>query len=61
MALQIPSILFGFLLSQLTVVKAEPDRVVNVRSFKNLVKGKDWSAAIQAAVDSVNRENGYEA
>ncbi|MDP7131171.1 MAG: right-handed parallel beta-helix repeat-containing protein [Planctomycetota bacterium] len=61
MALRIRSILFGFLLPHLPVVEAEPDRVVNVRSFKNLVKGKDWSAAIQAAIDSVNRENGYEA
>lgn len=38
-----------------------PDRVVNVQSFKRLVKGGDWSSAIQAAIDFISKENGYEA
>ena len=42
-------------------VHAGSDRVVNVRSFKDRVKDGDWSRAIQAAIDSVNRKNGYTA
>ena len=42
-------------------VHAADDRSVNVRSFEHRAKDGDWSRAIQAAIDSVDRENGYEA
>ena len=40
---------------------AADDRIVNVRSFKDRVKAGDWSPAIQAAIDSINKKNGYTA
>jgi len=39
----------------------DPHVCVNVRKFSHLVKDEDWSPAIQAAIDSVNKENGFEA
>ena len=37
----------------------EPTADVNVRDFKQHVKDGDWSGAIQAAIDSVTRANGF--
>ena len=37
------------------------DGRVDVRDFEDLVTNGDWSPAIQAAIDSVNPENGFSA
>ena len=39
----------------------DPHVCVNVRAFSHLVQAGDWSAAIQAAIDSVSGENGFDA
>ena len=38
----------------------DPHVCVNIRRFSNLVKADDWSPAIQAAIDSVCKQNGFE-
>ncbi len=35
------------------------DRRINVRRFEHLVKDGDWSPAIQAAIDRIDRKNGF--
>ena len=39
----------------------DPHVSVNVRSFSHLVKDGDWSSAIQAAIDYVSKEKGFDA
>ena len=34
---------------------------VNIRKFSHLVKADDWSPAIQAAIDYVSKDNGFDA
>lgn len=43
---------------QPTAIKKLPG-VVNVANFKDLVKDGNWSPAIQAAFDSINKSNGF--
>ena len=45
----------------LSLQSNDPHVGVNIRKFARLVKDDDWSPAIQAAIDSVCKDNGFDA
>ena len=71
MSLRCSALAFPVIVASLAVAAEPPARTervndealvrVNVRDFEDRVRDGDWSRAIQAAIDSVNRDNGFHA